>query len=342
LRKWDFCRFILLVAAGLLIGGIAPLRAQPSSDLDDITFAYPGFALSLADIFIADDLGLWTKHGLRTKEVQIAGVGSINAVISGSVDFGEASALSTTRAAARGQKLLIVASLHTRPMVQVSLRKSVADAAGVTATTPFEKRGVALKGRTIIVDTINSVVHAYVRLIAVRAGIDPETVRVAPMQPLDMLAAYDKNQADGMAQTLPWPMKPVEDGSAIMLGDGPKGEPADMNPSVNTVVIARAETCEKRPALCQKVGQTFAEVVDIIKNRPADALAIFQKRFSTLDPKLIAAAFDEVRTATADPPVTSAEALRHAELFNVEAGLLKRDEMLSSYDGLFTDKYVKR
>lgn len=333
----------------VLLGPVAVLalfasaaRAETSSGREPVTLAYPGFAMSLADIFIADDLGLWQKHGLDTKEVQIAGVGAINAVISGSVDFAEASALSTTRAAAHGQKLLIIASLHTRPMVQVSLRKSIADAAGVTAATPFEKRGVALKGHTIIVDTINSVVHAYVRLIAVRAGIDPETVRVAPMQPLDMLAAYDKGQADGMAQTLPWPMKPVEDGSAIMLGDGPKGEPADMNPSVNTVVVARAETCEKRPTLCEKVGQTFAEIVSIIKNRPTDALAIFQKRFSTLDPKLIAAAFDEVRAATADPPVTSAEALRHAELFNVEAGLLKRDEMLSSYDGLFTDKYVKK
>jgi NitT/TauT family transport system substrate-binding protein len=339
--NWAFCRAVLMLAAALLASA-APLRAQPSGDLEEITIAYPGFALSLADIFIADDLGLWLKHGLRTKEVQIAGVGSINAVISGSVDFAEASALSTTRAAAKGQKLLIIASLHTRPMVQVSLRKSVADAAGIGPDTPFEKRGIALKDRTIAVDTINSVVHGYVRLIAVRAGLDPDSVRVAPMQPLDMLAAYEKGQVDGMAQTLPWPMKPVQDGTAVMIGDGPKGEPADMNPSVNTVVVTKPETCEKRLSLCQKVGQVFAEIVDIIKDQPDDARAIFKKRFDTLDGKLMDAAFDEVRVATARPPVTSGDALRHAELFNVEAGLMKRDEMLQSYDGLYTDKYVKR
>lgn len=334
------CR-VALFAASLLLAGITPLRAQ-AAELEDVTLAYPGFALSLADIFIADDLDLWTKHGLRTKEIQIAGLGSINAVISGSVDFAEASALSTMRAAARGQRLLIVASLHTRPMVQVSLRKSVADVAGITSDTPFEKRGLALKDRVVVVDTINSVVHAYVRLIAVRAGLDPDAVRVAPMQPLDMLAAYEKGQVDGMSQTLPWPMKPVQEGTAVMIGDGPKGEPADMNPSVNTVVVTKAETCEKRPSLCLKVGQTIAEVVDIIKDRPADALAIFKKRFDTLDAKLMEAAFDEVRIATARPPVTSAAALQRTELFNVEAGLMKREEMLQSYDGLFTDKYVKR
>jgi ABC-type nitrate/sulfonate/bicarbonate transport system substrate-binding protein len=145
-----------------------------------------------------------------------------------------------------------------------------------------------------------------------------------------------------MSQTLPWPMKPVQEGTAIMIGDGPKGEPADMNPSVNTVVVTKAETCEKRPSLCQKIGQTFADIVDIIKDRPAEALAVFKKRFDTLDGKLMEAAFDEVREATARPPVTSAAALQRAELFNVEAGLMKRDEMLQSYDGLFTDKYVKR
>ncbi len=328
------------VAAGLVFGFAATPPAQ-ADEIDQIVLAYPGFALSLADIFIADDLDLWTRHGLRVMEVQIAGVGSINAVISGSVDFAEASALSTTRAAARGQKLLIIASLHTRPMVQVSLRKTLADAAGIGPDTPFEKRGIALKGRTIVVDTINSVVHAYVRLIAVRAGIDPDLVRVAPMQPLDMMAAYEKGQVDGVSQTLPWPMKPVQDGTAVMIGDGPKGEPVDMNPSVNTVVVTQADTCEKRPAVCMKVGQTFAEIVAIIKDRPDVARAIFKKHFDTLDGKLMDAAFDEVRLATARPPVTSAAALQRAELFNVEAGLTKREEMLQSYDALFTDKYVK-
>jgi NitT/TauT family transport system substrate-binding protein len=333
------CRRLLLAIA--LLPTLLAQHAR-AEELEDINFAYPGFALSLADIFIADDLDLWAKHGLRPKEIQIAGLGSINAVISGSVDFAEASALSTMRAAARGQRLLIVANLHTRPMVQVSLRKEIAAAAGIGPDTPFAKRGLALKDKIVVVDSINSVIHAYVRLIVARAGLDPEAVRIAPMQPLDMLAAYEKGQIDGMAQTLPWPMKPVQEGTAVMIGDGPKGEPADLNPSVNTVVVTKAETCEKRPSLCFKVGQTIADVVDIIEDRPAEALAILKKRFNTLDGKLMEAAFEEVRIATARPPVTNAAALQRAELFNVEAGLMKREEMLQSYDGLFTDKYVKR
>ncbi len=330
----------LAMAAGLSLVATVPLHAQQAT-VDKITMAYPGFAFSLADVFVGTDLGLWAKHGLDAKEVMIAGVGSINAVISGSVEFAEASALSMTRAAAKGQRLLIIASLHNRPMVQVSIRKEAAEAAGVTAITPFDKRGVALKGRVVVVDTINSIVHAYVLLLAIRAGVNPDDVKIAPMQPLDMLAAYEKHQVDGLAQTLPWPMKPVQEGTAVMLGDGPLGEPSDMTPFSNTVVVTKPETCEQKPALCMKVGQVFAEIVDIIKDRPADALAVFKKRFDTLDAKLVESSFEEVRAGTARPPVTSTEALRHAEQFNVEAGLMKKDEMLTSYDGLFTDKYVK-
>jgi ABC-type nitrate/sulfonate/bicarbonate transport system substrate-binding protein len=329
------------IAAAFVLASIAPSRAQQPV-LEDVTISYPGFALSLADIFIADDLGLWEKHGLRAKETQIAGVGSINAVIAGSVDFGEASALSTTRAAAKGQRLLIIASLHDRPMVQLSLRKTVTDAAHVGPDTPFEKRGVALKDKVIVVDTINSVVHAYVRLTAIRAGLDADSLRITPMQPLDMMAAYERGQVDGLSQTLPWPMIPVQAGTAVMIGDGPKGEPADLTPSVNTVVVAKPETCEKRKSLCRKVGQVFADIVDVIKDRPAEASAIFKKHFNTLDGKLMDAGFEEVRVATSRPPVTTAEALKRAEMFNVESGLMKKDEMLPSYEGLATDEYVKR
>jgi NitT/TauT family transport system substrate-binding protein len=33
--------------------------------------------------------------------------------------------------------------------------------------------------------------------------------------------------------------------------------------------------------------------------------------------------------------------LENAELFNIQAGLLKPEEKLKSYDGLFTDAYVR-
>jgi hypothetical protein len=56
---------------------------------------------------------------------------------------------------------------------------------------------------------------------------------------------------------------------------------------------------------------------------------------------LIAAAFEEIRKATPKVPVVTKESLNNADDFNVEAGMMKADAKLKSYDGLYTDEFVK-
>ena len=50
---------------------------------------------------------------------------------------------------------------------------------------------------------------------------------------------------------------------------------------------------------------------------------------------------EKIRKATPDPLAVTQKALENAERMNVDAGLLKPEEKLPSYDGLFTDAYVK-
>src|SRR3954470_14545730 len=92
----------------LLLFAATPLQAQPAAQ--DIVIAMPNFTFTSTPNFIADELGLWAKHGLRVKIVQIAGVGGTNAVIAGSADFVQAGGSTLTRAAARGQRLLAIAN----------------------------------------------------------------------------------------------------------------------------------------------------------------------------------------------------------------------------------------
>jgi NitT/TauT family transport system substrate-binding protein len=66
-----------------------------------------------------------------------------------------------------------------------------------------------------------------------------------------------------------------------------------------------------------------------------------QKRFKTLDAKLLSTAFDEVRASTPRPPIPTRQALENADIYNIDAGLMKPEEKLKSYDDIFTDKYVK-
>src|SRR5215471_16858548 len=97
---------------------------------EDITLAVPVFSLGFALEYLNQDLRLYEKHGLNAKTLQIDGLGAINAVISGSVDFAEPSGTSFTRAAAKGQRLLAIVVLMNHPSAQIVLRKDLAEAAG--------------------------------------------------------------------------------------------------------------------------------------------------------------------------------------------------------------------
>ena len=186
--------------------------------------ALPAFSLSFSFEYLAEDMGLYQKRGVRVRQIVLPGVGSINGVISGSADFGIASATSLTRAAARGQRLLAIAMTTDRLIVQVVLRKDFAK--GFDPAASFAERGLLVKGRTIAVNSISSLIHAYVRLMAARAGFSADEVKIAVMQPPNMEAAFESKQIDGFAMSPPWPEKPVLAGSAVMIAKQARRRPA--------------------------------------------------------------------------------------------------------------------
>jgi NitT/TauT family transport system substrate-binding protein len=323
------------LAVILLLLGAGPLRAEPA----DIVMALPTFSLSLSFEYIAEDAGLYDKRGVHVKPIVLPGVGSINAVISGSAEFAVSSATSMTRAAARGQRLLAIAMTTDRVIAQAVLRKDLAK--GFDPGEPFAKRGLLLQGRTIAVDATNSLIHAYVRLLAARAGYSPDDIHIAVMQPPNMEAAFDAKQIDGFAMSPPWSEKPVLEGTAVMIASGPDGEPADFVPFANNVILVRPDTCAQRKSLCDAVGHASAEAMQFMQDHPDEALALVKKRFPTLDDKLLAVSFAIIRKITPVPPVVSEKGIDNAEQYNVDSGLMRPDEKLKSYDGLYTDAYIR-
>jgi ABC-type nitrate/sulfonate/bicarbonate transport system substrate-binding protein len=323
--------FVLLLAA-------RPSYAQQGG-MEDATLAVPGTAMTFAPIYVAEDMGLFTKQGLHLKSVVITGIGSINAVIAGSADFGSVSGLSQTRAAAHGQRLLAIANTLTRPTIMLVMRKELVP--NFDPKAPLKERALALRGRTIAVDSINSIIHAYVLLLGARAGVDLKDIRIAPMAPLSAISAFNTHQVDGFAMSMPWPLRLVLDGTAVAIANGASGDPPDMVPFAHNVIVAKPQTCEKRKSVCMKMGHAIAEATNIIRTRPADVLALLKKRFPTFNDKLLAAGFEQIQKGTPEVPAPTKAALENSELFNIGAKLMKPSEKLSSYDGLFTDEFVR-
>jgi sulfonate transport system substrate-binding protein len=329
--------------AAMVAIGFCAAAALPASaaEMDHVILAIPAPSFSFTMEFVAQDAGLFAKQGIAVKEMNIAGLGSINALIAGSVDFALASGASLTRAAARGQRLLAIAGLSDKPFVQIVMRKDVAQQAGFDPKAPLAARAKLLKGHTWGVDSINAVNDAYLRLVAKLGGIDPDSLKIAVISPPSLPAAFETKQIDGFAMTPPWPQKVLVDGNAVLLASGPDGDPANLAVMNNSVLLTRDQVCQKRPQVCEKVGQAYAAAAKIIRDDPKEAIAVLEKRFPHLGAKTVTAAFDVLQKITPVPPAATLQGVKSNETFNVMAGLMRPSEALKNYDGLFTDKYVK-
>jgi sulfonate transport system substrate-binding protein len=330
--KRSFIAFAALLA-------VAP--AARAQTLEKTTVAIPAVSFAFTADYVAEDAGLYKQSGLNVEIKFLAGNAGFNAMVSGAVDFAFSSGTNLDRAAARGQRMLAIANMNNLPPWDVVIRKSIADAAHFDPKAPLAERVKVLKGRTIVVDGIGSAAHSFLRVLAMAGNVDPDSITVSALQPQEMLAAYQRGQIDGISLGPPWPQTLEQDGGAVVVASGINGDPSWLTPIGSSTVITRPQFCTDHRSVCEKMGKALAASSRFIHERPQDAIAILQKRFPNTAPAVVAASFEVMRKAMPEPPVVEAKALSNADRINVEAGFIKKDELLKSYDDLFTNEYVK-
>ncbi|HEY4774923.1 MAG TPA: ABC transporter substrate-binding protein [Xanthobacteraceae bacterium] len=307
----------------------------------EVVVALPAPTLTFSSAFLAEDAGFYKQEGLKVTHRNLVGVASVNAVIAGSADFTIGTGPVFLRAAAQGQRLLAIANLIDRPLVEMVMRKDVAAAAGITEKSPFIERAKALKGKTVAIQGVGSIVHAWQRLVTSRAGLDVEKdVRIAPMDPPAMLPALENKSLDGFATSLPFTTQAVMKGSAIMLASAVTDVP-DLLPFTYGLVQTKPETCQQQREKCVRIARAYAASNRFIREKPAEALEFLRKRFDKMDPALLAAAWEVVRRAHAADIRIPVAGLANSEKVSLEAKLLKPEDALKSYDGLHTDEFVR-
>ena len=328
------------IAAVILAATLAP-RAASAADIN-IVMAIPAPTMTFSAHYIAEDAGFYAKEGLKVETRNLVGVASTNAVIAGSADFTVGTGATFLRAVASGSKLLAIGTMVNKPMVELVLRKDVADAAGITEKTPLDQRIKALKGKTIAIQGVGSVIHAMQRLVAARAGLDPDNdMRIAPMNPPAMLPALKAKQIDGFATSLPFTTNAVVSGDAIMLVSGPRGDMPEYLPMDYVVLYTRPEVCQKERAKCEKMARASKNATDFIVKKPNEALALLKKRFSQLDPKVLEAAWAVVSKAHSPDSKVTLKGLDNSQKFSVNAQLLEPKDVLKDFKGVYTDEFMK-
>ena len=155
-----------------------------------------------------------------------------------------------------------------------------------------------------------------------------------------MMPAFQTKAIDGFAVSQPWTLIPVHEQTAAIVASGPNGDLPELVPFGYNLLVTRPEVCEKRRIVCERMGQAFSMAVAFIHAEPERTFAIMRSRFGQMDERVLRRAVDFTTKATPRPPVVTRAGLENAEIYNVASGLMKQQEKLTSYDGLFSRQFV--
>jgi len=309
---------------------------------EETTLAVPAFSLTFSSSFVAEELGLWEKEGLKVRISTVPGVAGANAVLAGSVDFALTSAATLVRGGTRGQQLFAIAQLMDRAPTQIVLRKDVAEKAGLTPGLPIEKRAQVLRGKRIAVDSVNSINHIILKYVARKAGLDPEKdLTVTPMQPPNMIAALRSGAIDGISMSVPWPVMATREGTALTLVSIPSGDIPEMTPFAFILLVTRPGFCDTKASVCRKLVAGYRQALGLIHDKPAESTAALRKKFDKIDPAVLVESFELARAAASRTLRVNEAGIKRAFDFQVDAGAMGADEKLPPLAGFYTNKFVQ-
>jgi NitT/TauT family transport system substrate-binding protein len=151
---WLLPSILLLVLCSQLTAGAQETRR--------VRLAYSAFSVAFLNVFLAQDVGLFKKHGLDVELIQMAGPLPVAALVAGEIDY------------LTGFTTGLVAAAQGAPLkgIMVTLRKPPF----YIISEPAIQKPEDLAGKRLGVDRIGSLQHLVARLFLKIKGVNPEKV----------------------------------------------------------------------------------------------------------------------------------------------------------------------
>lgn len=330
------------IAAATLAAAVAVGHPATAMDMEKTSMALPALTIGFTPTYIADAKGFWTKRGLEVKLHDIVGIGSMNAVLAGSVDFSNSSGPTVIRANIRGAKVQGVGSTLDGLPFQIIVPAALMKAAGVTASSPIAERAKVLKGKKISLTSPNTIPHVYLRYFLRKGGLNPERdVTVVSIPPEAGLAALKNNTTQGYVQGPPWTEIAQHQGLGIPLSSAITGDLPELNPVAYNIVVTRTGLCDEKPSVCKKLMAGYTEAMIFMHEHPAESIAILQKKMPKADPSVLKISFERIVKLTPKTTKINLAGLEHAQELMIVGGMIKESQKLASFDGIYTNKYAE-
>jgi NitT/TauT family transport system substrate-binding protein len=296
---------VVAFSVALTVGGIAasPGTAQAQSSPDDHTVTIKGAAPSLT---IAVPLTMVAKHFDRTHGIavdyQASGTSStliVDSVLAGQVEFGSPGTADALQAIRQGAKLKIIAAVVNNMLVTV-VRDDVLQKLGVSPTAPIADRIRALKGLTIGTGAVGSTLYQVLRSYLKQYGVDPDNdMRVVGMgEASALISGIEQKRYDAIAYASPIPEQAIARHVGTLWFSAPRGDVPGSDNVKMAVIIARADTVEKKRADVDALRAALTDALHAVRDdHQATGQLLHETYFPHLDPAVWSAAWNAATAA---------------------------------------------
>jgi ABC-type nitrate/sulfonate/bicarbonate transport system substrate-binding protein len=179
------------------------LAQQPS--LEKVRLAYPARSLSALHIQVAQERGIYRKHGFQVEPIQMRATITVAALLSKEVQY-VASLGSSVRAALRGAPIKVVAVSLTAPFFSLVTRPNI------RTVQDLRDKEIGVTGNP------GSTNDQVVRMILREAGLDPQRdVKLLHLgDPPVLYSAFKGGRFAAISVSLPFPVVAEQEGYKIL------------------------------------------------------------------------------------------------------------------------------
>jgi len=256
-HDWVQCQLRLLCFFALLI---LPFMAHAQ---DKIRVGLSSISATSGSIWVAEEKGLFKKHGVEAEVIIIGGGASrvVSSLIAGEIQFSVGGGDSVIRSALRGADAVLVASPLKTGLQRLMTRADI--------KTPAD-----LKGKKVAITRFGSASHWVLQLFLRKWGMRPEDIQILQLGSSPaMYATLDKGGVDGAVFTIPTFFVAEDQGYRILA------DPADMDIYYlqNSVDSTRSFLRKQRDQALRFV-KAICEGIAYFKKNKTESIAVLQKK----------------------------------------------------------------
>jgi ABC-type nitrate/sulfonate/bicarbonate transport system substrate-binding protein len=256
LRIAEMRKHYLHVLALLLSLPTALVHAQSEKKIS-VSLIYEAIAATNATLWLAEDAKLFEKYGLDAKVVHARGAVPVQAVVSGSAEFGAFSGSSAIAAVLAGSDLVFVAAKGNFAVMSFWVRRD----------SPI-KTLANLKGKTIGVTRAGSATHTIARIALKSAGLAERDVKFLHHGGLpESFASLDQGIVDASLGSPPRPgFRELIDLSSLRI------------PFLQGAIELQRGFLQSRRETVINLLKGYLETIKLAKEKPDLAMASISRR----------------------------------------------------------------